>query len=228
MSNLNYCYDRKIESAYIITLKNNSNSERMAQRCKESCDRLDIPSKFWYAYDGTGAEITEPEHLENAGHMKWFKCVDSELSKSEVACALSHISLWCHCIEIDRPIIILEHDAIMLERISEHPVFNSILYLGCKEQYEKKYPVSMIPPYGSVGRNYYFTWRAHAYIIDPQVAKNMVALVLKNGIFEALDIMIRADMFSILQLGLYAYDESETINTTITNRKQTLAGFKKS
>lgn len=228
MININYSYDRTIESAYIITLKNNPVSERLAQRCKHSCDQVEIPSKFWYGYDGTGSHIVSPEHLKDSSHMNWFKCTDAELSKSEIACALSHISLWCHCIEIDNPIIILEHDAVMLKKITEHPAFNTIVYLGCKEQYEKSFPVNMIPVHGTIGKNYHFIWRAHAYLIDPQIAKNMVSYVLKQGIYESLDIMIKADLFSIIQLDLYAYDLPEIVNTTITDRKKTLAGFKKS
>lgn len=227
MSNINYSYDRKIESAYIITLKDNPTSERLAQRCKQSCDSVGMPSKFWYGYNGIGSQIITPDHLKNQSHMNWFKTIDSELSLSEVACALSHISLWCHCINIDKPIVIFEHDALMIKKIDEHPLFNSIIYLGCEEQYQKGWELYMTPVHGTIAKNYHFIWRAHAYVIDPQVAKNMVSLVLKNGIFESLDIMIRADMFAIIQLGLYAYDSPERHNTTITSRKQTQSGFKK-
>lgn len=227
MSNINNSYERRIESAYIITLKDNPTSERLAQRCKQSCDEVNVPAKYWHGFNGTGPTITAPDHLKNASHMNWFKVIDSELSTSEVACALSHISLWCHCIEIDKPIIILEHDAMMIKNISEHPLFNSILYLGCEEQHKKGWQVSMTPVHGTIAKNYHFIWRAHAYVIDPQVAKNMVAFVLKQGIFESLDIMIRADIFAIAQLGMYAYDSPERENTTITARKQTQSGFKK-
>jgi len=227
MSKINNSYDRKVDAAYIITLKDNVTSERLANRCKDSCDQVNVPSKFWHGFDGTSGQIQTPDHLQHAIHMNWFKVVDSELSISEVACALSHISLWCHCIDIDKPIIILEHDALMVKQIDEHPLFNSILYLGCEEQVKQQYGVSMTPIHGTIARNYHFIWRAHAYMIDPQVAKNMVSFVLKQGIFESLDIMIRADIFAIMQLGIYAYDSPERVNTTITNRKQTQSGFKK-
>lgn len=228
MVNINYSFDRKIESAYIITLKDNPTSERLAQRCKDSCDSLGMPNKFWHGFNGTGSQIITPDHLKSASHMSWFKVIDSELSTSEVACALSHISLWCHCIEIDKPIIVFEHDALMVKKIEEHPLFNSIIYLGCEEQYNNQYQLYMTPIHGTIARNYNFIWRAHAYVIDPQVAKNMVSYVLKQGIFESLDIMMRADQFTIIQLGFFAYDSPERHNTTITSRKQTQSGFKKS
>jgi len=60
--------------------------------------------------------------------------------------------------------------------------------------------------------------RAHAYAIDPQVAKNMLAHVIKYGIHESLDLMLRADIFPVVQMGLYASDVPG--ETTITDRKK--------
>lgn len=226
MMNVNFSYDRKIESAYIITLKDNSTSERLADRAKQSCEKVNMPYKIWHGFNGTNNQIVAPDHLKNAGHMKWFKNTDAQLSSTEIACALSHISLWCHCIEIDKPIVVLEHDAIMLKKISEHLCFNAIIYLGCKEQAKNNVPLQPIPIHGTIGPNYHFIWRAHAYAIDPQVAKNMVAYVLKQGVYESLDIMMKADLFAIVQPDLFAYDEPEVVNTTIVDRKKTLAGLR--
>jgi GR25 family glycosyltransferase involved in LPS biosynthesis len=224
MNNILYSYDRQIESAYIITVKNHSVSERMSMRCQNSCKEIGMPYKVWDAFDGTSGRIHSPEHLKNAEHMSWFKQLDHELSITEVACALSHISLWCHCVTIDKPIVILEHDAIMLKKLSDHPLYNSILYLGNIEQYKKGWPVLTTPTHATAGNNYHFICRAHAYAIDPQVAKNMVSHVLKFGIHESLDMMLRADIFNIVEFGVYAYDEADIQNTTIVGRKKTAEG----
>lgn len=222
MLNLNYSYDRTFESCYIITLKNNYVSESMASRCMASCIANKMPAKYWQAFDGTNnKEIITPSHLEGKEHISWFKTMDHELSMSEIACALSHISLWAHCVTIDKPIIILEHDAIMTNSVSGHPLYNSILYLGNIEQQSKNWSVLLTPPHATHGNNYHFICRAHAYGIDPQIAKNMLAHVLRYGIHESLDLMLRADLFTIFQYGLNAYDASEIKNTTITNRKKT-------
>ena len=119
------------------------------------------------------------------------------------------------------PLVVLEHDAIMVAPYREHTVYNSISYLGCNEQVKQNWQVLPTPPHGSMGTNYHFMCRAHAYSIDPAVAKNMLAHVLKYGINSSLDCMLRADIFPIHQMGIYAYDEGNRANTTILNRAGT-------
>ena len=120
--------------------------------------------------------------------------------------------------KIDQPIIILEHDAVMIKKLEFHPFFNSVFYLGCQE-YTKSMPSVPIPLYASDGKNNLFICRAHAYAIDPHVAKNMLSYVLQHGIVDPLDFLIRSDLFSIQYDGtIYAYDMPD--DTTILNRDQ--------
>ena len=79
--------------------------------------------------------------------------------------------------------------------------------------------MSPVPPFGSLSENYKFMLRAHAYAIDPHVAKNLFSHTLKYGIHESLDVTIRADLFGIIQGGLYAY-EIPAKETTIGDRKK--------
>ena len=95
------------------------------------------------------------------------------------------------------------------------------MYLGSREQ-KAGWQIMPTPPHATNGHNYHFICRAHAYSIDPAVAKNMLSHVIKYGIHESLDIMLRADIFPICQTGFFAYDEPE--GTTITNRKKTPEG----
>jgi hypothetical protein len=55
--------------------------------------------------------------------------------------------------------------------------------------------------------------RAHAYAIDPAVAKNMLAYVLQHGICGQLDRLLRADLFPIHQMGLVAFDNNENLTS---------------
>lgn len=211
-----YSYNMAVNTAYIIRLKNNQTSERLAERCATSCRRVEQNFQFWDAYDGTSGEIKKPAH--HTVILDLVKVLDHYATRTEVATALSHISLWAHCVLIDKPIIVLEHDAIMLKKYSYHQVFNSIAFLGSREQYELGWQVLATPPHASEGPNYHFICRAHAYAIDPVVAKNMLAYVIKYGITGPLDILIRADIFPLHQTDLFAYDKSERENTTILNR----------
>lgn len=210
-----------VESAYIITVKGNESSERYSKQCQESCDQVGMPYKVWDAYDGIGTPgiITPPEQFKDDRFMNSLKITDHYMTRGEVACCLSHISLWLHCATIDRPIVILEHDTVFVKKFEEHKSYNSIVYLGGTEwayQGWKEYP---IPPHASEGPNYLFICRAHAYSIDPVMAKNLLSHVLKLGIHSPLDIMLRADIFNITHQGLHATDVPSTLDdTTIKSR----------
>ena len=204
----------EVDGAYIIRIKDHAKSEELASRCAYYCDRANQPWQYWDAYDGTNESIITPSHHNDT--MSMIKVTNHYLTRAEVACALSHISLWVKCVLINKPIVILEHDAVVINPYTSHNVYNSICYLGGVEQVKGGWPVKSIPPYATDGPNFHFMCRAHAYAIDPIVAKNMVAHVLKMGIHVSLDMMIRADLFPIHQMGLYAYDDY--VDTTIPGR----------
>jgi len=215
MKSLFLSYDMQVDKAYIIRIKGHELSERKAKECLESCQAVNMPAEYWDAYDGTGTEILVPDSLKAHPTMKMIKVTDHYLVRAEIACALSHISLWAKCVEQDKPIVVLEHDAIMLAPYKTHQVFNSIAYLGCIEQYKKGWKVSPTPPHGSDGLNYHFMLRAHAYAIDPAVAKNMLAYVIQYGICRQLDSLLRADIFPIHQMGLVAFDNHENLTSIL-------------
>jgi len=219
MKTLNKSYDMTIESAYIITIPGHEKSEALAAACAASCEKVGMPHVRWDAFDGTKDEMVVPAHAKDMQWLSWLKVNDHHLSQTEIACALSHISLWAHCASTDKPLVILEHDAHMLAPYREHIAYNAIAYLGSKEQYEGKMSVRTIPPHGSLNHNRHFICRAHAYAIDPAVARSLLAHVIRNGIHESLDVMIDPDIFAIVQPGLFAYDNFQG-ETTIVDRKQ--------
>jgi hypothetical protein len=221
MMNLFFKYDTAVEAAYIITIKGHDQSEHLSKRCQISCKDVGMPYKIWDAFDGTTEKIIPPSNMINDNIISMLKITDHYLTKGEVACALSHISLWIHCAVIDKPIVILEHDSIMVKPFLNFKAFNSVFYLGGVEWAKQNWkPVQGIPPHASEGPNYHFICRAHAYAIDPTMAKNLIAHVIKYGICAPLDIMIRADLFNITHDGIYAYDDNinKTNDTTIKAR----------
>jgi hypothetical protein len=213
MKSLFFSYDMQVDKAYIIRIKGHDLSERKAKECFDSCKNVGMDVEYWEAYNGTGTQIIAPDHLENHPTMSMLKVTDHYLVRAEIACALSHISLWAKCVEQDKPLVVLEHDALMLGAYKNHQVFNSICYLGCNEQAQKGWKVTPTPVHGSDGPNFHFMLRAHAYAIDPAVAKNMLAYVLQHGICGQLDRMLRADIFPIHQMGLVAFDNHENLTS---------------
>jgi hypothetical protein len=217
-----FSYNTNVEKAYIIRIKNNTVSEELANRCFESCIKVNMPCDFWDAYDGQGESIIFPDHHNEI--MKLIKITNHYLSKQEIACFMSHISLWTRCCLIDKPVVILEHDSIMVNPYLDHKLFNSIAYLGCTEQ-NNGWGVYPTPPHGTDGPNNHFILRAHAYAIDPAVSKNLLSHVIKNGIYTTADKAIRADLFPIHQIGFFAYDKEG--KTTIQKREEHDIGAKR-
>jgi GR25 family glycosyltransferase involved in LPS biosynthesis len=218
MESLFYSYNTSVSKAYIIRVNGHEEGEKKAKRCSDSCEQVGMSWGYWDAYNGLSETIVPPEH--HGGVMDMVKITDHYLTRGEVACALSHISLWQKCAIDDQPLVILEHDSIMVQPYLNHAVYNSICYLGGHEQAKQGWQVLPTPPHASEGPNYHFICRAHAYAIDPAVAKNLLAHVLKFGICAPLDILIRADIFPIHQMGMYAYNEwdGDKTNTTILGR----------
>jgi hypothetical protein len=212
MRTLNKSYSTDVLGAYIIYLPNVPISVKLAKRCLESCESVGQKAQLFEGFDGTNGQITPPKHLQDQSWVKWLKVTDHFQSSTEVACSLSHISLWVKCMEEDRPLIILEHDAIMFKSYNTHPFFNAISYLGCHEQKG----ISNLPPtpiHSAINQNWHFINRAHAYCVDPQVSKRLFLNVLDRGIFESADVMIKCDDVAIVQPGFYAYDDDSGYST---------------
>jgi len=201
-----YTYSVFVQAAYIIRIKGHDKSERLAQRCAESCARVAMPYEFFDAVDGTSGTL---QNVPDQQVIRLLKQVNKTLTPTEVSCLLSHFLLWAKCVELDQPIVILEHDAVMVQPYSAHNLFNVISYLGCNEQ-ATGWPLQLpIPPHGQMNENYRFLLRTHAYALDPMIARRLVAKVIERGIYSSVDVLIRADEFAIIQVGLYAYDLPE-------------------
>ena len=211
VESMKFSENREIEKAYIITLFDNDESTQLSNRCAWSCRRNQIPYEQIQGFDGTkNNEIIIPPGLENQWFIKWLKQPNDKYSSSQIACFFSHFSLWALCATIDKPIIILEHDAICVQNIKFHKFYNCIQYLGSKEQYNGA-EVCSIPPHASIYNGHWRSiCRAHAYLIDSPVARNLLSYAIREGMTKTLDIFIRCDIFSIVQDGIYFYDERGT------------------
>jgi GR25 family glycosyltransferase involved in LPS biosynthesis len=203
--------------AHIITIKNHPVSEQLSKRCQESCKKVEQPYVIWDAFDGTNQkDIFYPDHAKDKDQYRWLKLMNDRLTIGEIATILSHFSLWCHCVTIDLPIVILEHDSIMIKKHHAHDGWNQIQYLGNITQYEEgKWP--SFPPHSAATKNWKFICRAHAYSIDPAVARSLISHVIKFGISAPADMLIRADLFPIVQTDFCAFDLPG--ETTILGRK---------
>ena len=226
-------YEMGVEGTYIISILGNKVSEQLTQQCLESCQKIGQPNvNIWPAFDATdspikiqdhdlGKPIGEmgtikvPEMLKGQAFINFLRLRRSDLLMTQIACFLSHYSLWCMCLDKDQPIVILEHDAIMVKEYLRHNYYNNIVYLGGCEQVEGSLnSTDTVPPHASDQKGSdRFICRAHAYAIDPAIAKNLVAYSIHHGLITTADAIMRCDMFGIVQDGVYAYDKPHGLST---------------
>ena len=233
-------FEMGVEGTYIISLQGNEVSEKLTQQCYESCQKIGQPNVHIFpAFDATNSPvkmqdhdygkpigemgtIKVPEFLKGQAFINFLRLRRADLLMTQIACFLSHYSLWCMCLDKDQPIVILEHDAIMVKPYLRHNYLNNIVYLGGNEQQEGGTLRSddTIPPHASDQKGLdRFICRAHAYAIDPAIAKNLVAYSIHHGIITTADAIMRCDMFGIVQDGVYAYDNPHGLSTITEDGK---------
>jgi predicted O-methyltransferase YrrM/GR25 family glycosyltransferase involved in LPS biosynthesis len=242
--NLNNNYDREIYGTYILTIKDNERAAKGLVRCIASCEKVGQKNIIpFYGYDGTDREtIKTPDHLKNADYMKWFKLVDHGLSITEVACALGHLALWAECMRLDKPIVVLEHDAIMFQNYDRFKFYNAIEYLGHSiemEQIKQMFGVKTLseitdkviehkvvarpnirnPVPNIINQNYIFPMGFHAYAIDPMMARRLFMKVLGDGLTNPIDTVAEIGEFEIVQTEIYACDGDDAVELSTINER---------
>ena len=191
--------------AHIIHLENHKVSKELTERCVNSLEKINMPYNIWPAMDGTNGEnIKLPEHLKEEKHISWIKQSNNKLSKSEVALFLTHYSLWAHCCTINKPIVVLEHDAIMVKPYTYHKYPNTIYYLGHSVQKNNEVHLG----WNFENDSYFYIAYTHAYAIDPAAARNLLSHAIRFGITHPVDNFMRMDVFTVVQDDFYAYEEN--------------------
>ena len=226
-------HEMSVEGTYIISIQGNKVSEQLTQQCLASCKEVGQPNvQVFPAFDATDSKvkvqkhdlgrpigelgtIKVPQFLEGQAFLNFLRLKRCNLLMTQIACFLSHYSLWCMCLDKDMPIVILEHDAVMVKPYLRHAYLNNIVYLGGSEQIAGTLRCNdTIPPHASDQQGLdRFICRAHAYSIDPIMAKNLVAYSIQHGIITTADAMMKYDQFGIVQNGVYAYDNPHDLST---------------
>lgn len=214
--NFDNSYEIKVANTYIIVISGNEESERLAQISAEACKNLGQSYELFHAVDGTSGNIRFPYYH---AALELLKFTNMTLSSEELGCMLSHYLLWVRCIELDAPIVILEHDGVLIKRYEYHPFYNVIEYLGCSEQVRNEHISYPIPPYCQMNSNSRYIFKTHAYSIDPFVARQMVAKLIQHGVYTSADVFMKVNDFAIIQTNLYATDIPG--NTTIPKNNLT-------
>ena len=118
---------------YVITIDTNSKSINVANRCINSGNKFGLDIKMFNAFTPrhNPLKILESRNF----NIKNFTRPSYHSYEEEAAgCFLSHLTLWEKCIEINKTIIILEHDAIIINEIPFNILdgtgFDKVINLG--------------------------------------------------------------------------------------------------
>ena len=168
----------KIDRAIIIRRLQVPISIEYADMCARSCDDQNLKYEYMEAI-----EFLQPREA--------FKAVGAKKQKTYInrmgnCCAhASHIKCWKRIIEIGKPCIILEHDAIVKGNVKDIHIPNmSVVTFGHRvkniDDYNPPAPASdLVRIKRSIG--------CHAYAITPQSAEWLWNDTLRTGIEKGLD-----------------------------------------
>lgn len=129
--------------SFVITLKNNQYSEQCAERCIKSAKQYSIVVEKFYGVDKNNAHNVMAQYdlqwtWANNNTQKTI-CPISGLQqfpykaadlRSKIGCSMSHYLLWKKCVELQEPILILEHDAVFLRSLPQDINFKGICQIN--------------------------------------------------------------------------------------------------
>jgi GR25 family glycosyltransferase involved in LPS biosynthesis len=202
--------------AFVITIHHNPNSVEAAERCIESGKKYGILVEKWSANAPDRMDIHE-WFRERSIPDKWFHEEYSRLENCMAAFS-SHYTLWQHCVKLKQPILILEHDAVFVDRL---PVVTQghIVNFG-----KPSYGDWLIPNF--VGENKIFSKAylpgAHAYKVTPAAAQELIA----RAAFEAgpTDVYIHRERFHFIN---EVYPWPVEVQETFTTIQRTMGCYAK-
>ena len=154
--------------AYVITIKDNENSNKAADRCIKTAADYGIEVEKFEAF--TPKDNPELLLKERNINPTGFQEVYSRLANCQAA-FLSHYTLWEKCAFHNEPFLIFEHDAVVVGELPRSLNFMHCMTIG-KPSYGKFNTPTMLGEGPLVSKQYFPG--AHAYYITPKGAQQLV------------------------------------------------------
>ena len=114
--------------AFVITLRGNKYSNSVADRCMQSASKFGLKVQKYF-----GVDVGDAYKVMESHGLKWTwagpkndtaqMCPITKLYmfpyktddiRKKIGCSMSHFLLWTKCVEMDEPILVLEHDSVFL------------------------------------------------------------------------------------------------------------------
>jgi hypothetical protein len=190
----------KQPKTFVIALQGHKISEKQLNECLDSAATYEWNVNVsWGVYGNTITQDT----WKDIGLIPRYE--KPTMSKPGVqGCFLSHWKLWNLCIELDEPIIILEHDAVIKQSWKPLELGDSLIklhrhYSGKKIKYDDD--------------SGHWSKSGHAYCISPNHAQTLINFVNKVGAYEV-DIIMGDKVLPVQHLSPSWVERQNSYSTT--------------
>lgn len=190
----------KIDRALIIRRRKVDLSMEYAEYCAKSCEKFNLPYEF---VDGIEF-MTSDDAFKAVGVWKQADYIGTTGHNN---CHASHIKAWRRIVEIGRPCLILEHDAVIKGNVRNIEIPDmAVVTFGFRVGLEEMYnPIGSIQKLVELPR----TIGVHACGLTPITARWLVEEAEQNGVGCNLDYWLMIEKRS--GLPLYATEPPQVI-----------------
>lgn len=156
--------------SYVITMVNHDKSVKAAERCIQSAKKFGVTSEI---FEAIVPEDNLAEEFAKDGMSIDDYSVDEKWSKREpsMCCYLSHKALWRKCVELNEKILVLEHDAIFMDKLPENMSFYGLINLGKPSYGQYSEPTLQRGVFKLFSKPHGGLPGTHAYMVSPRGAK---------------------------------------------------------
>lgn len=185
--------ENKLPQVYMIVIKDHLVSNYYKTMCLPSWEQQ---------FECNIYDAVTPDILDKQGDEIPFaprKWNGNGFSKTERACFYSHYNLWKKCLELDEPIIIVEHDANLIKDIDPDTFecYKMAVFCNSGHRHVKGVPTLKVLAGG-------------AYYITPWVAQKLV-----DGVRSGKETNVNSDAHIIdrcRKFGAFLHDHAEIMN----------------
>ena len=132
---------------------------------------------------------------DSSSWVNLVKIINHNLTYNETAKILDHMNAWTYCINLNKPVIVVESGTVFASKPPvAHMPYQSIISLSSTKPLE--YNI-----------NLHCLSNTYAYSIDSLAALEFFSSFLKEGLYDALEKMLRVDKYAIYhnKCAIYTY-----------------------
>lgn len=193
----------KQPKAFVIAIKGHAISEAQLKDCLDSAKKYNWDIEVFWGVNGSA--LTEESW--NEIKVKPLLNKPTMNRKGSWGCFFSHWMLWNRCIELNEPIIVLEHDAVIQQEWSSLDIDDAMIKL---HRYYKQKNIKYDDNSGI------WSPSTHAYCILPKHAQQLIKFAYEVGGYET-DRMMGDRVLKVKHLGKPSMIERQNSYSTTEN-----------